>query len=138
MIDEDDENIVKAPFTDEQVRILNKSQEMGYQHPYTCQCSGENILIATNAGWVCPKKCGYTQDWAHKFSLNEEHINLMKHLFASKISMEIDDYTAFVDSLPEEKRALIVNVFSLFWKTLLVDRERAEKMLDDINEMRAG
>lgn len=72
------EDKLKAPFNDDQVEKLNKYQEHGFFHPFTC-CSagteekcerrngkGEGILIATNEGWVCP--CGeYKQNWAHTF-----------------------------------------------------------------------
>ena len=69
---------IKAPFTDEQVKKLNKFQNNGKWHPFTC-CSPSNVkeclrkkggneglLIATNEGWVCP--CGKEkQDWAWDF-----------------------------------------------------------------------
>ena len=69
---------VTAPFTDEQVEQLNRFQQAGRFHPFTC-CStgpadicerrlhtGDGELIATADGWVCP--CGhYTQTWAHGF-----------------------------------------------------------------------
>ena len=83
----EEDNIIKAPFTKEQVENLNKYQKSNLFHPFTC-CSPENIseclratkeingefikgtsdgkLIATEDGWVCP--CGkYKQNWAHKF-----------------------------------------------------------------------
>lgn len=77
-----------APFTDEQVEALNKSQQNGMFHGFTC-CSPEDIkectrageivdghyvpgtseglLTATNEGWVCP--CGKMplQKWAFAF-----------------------------------------------------------------------
>lgn len=69
----------KAPWTPERVEYLNKLQDSGIVHPYTCnrepaECevkhrapeehSKDGILIATTDGWVCP--CGkYKQDWAH-------------------------------------------------------------------------
>ena len=71
---------IKTPFSSEQVKNLNKFQESGEFHPFTCdrsfeECevnkvprdfSKDGILIATEKGWVCP--CGrYTQDWAHGF-----------------------------------------------------------------------
>lgn len=68
---------INAPFTEEQVRQLNESQEKSYMHPYTCMSyngckrseqTNEGTLIATIEGWVCP--CGkYKQNWAHDFSL---------------------------------------------------------------------
>lgn len=66
--------IVKAPFTDEQVRCLEKWQE--YEHPFTCsrdscrQSPNEGALTPTNSGWRCENEgCSYTQDWAHDFML---------------------------------------------------------------------
>lgn len=57
---------VKAPFTTEQVRALNRWQSLGYVHEFTCECGRR--LTATPAGWVCVgKDCDYTQDWAHDF-----------------------------------------------------------------------
>lgn len=67
-------DIIESPFTKEQVTQLNNYQNSGKFHPFTCggehckrsEREDEGILIATEAGWVCP--CGkYTQQWAHKF-----------------------------------------------------------------------
>ncbi|HSW65462.1 MAG TPA: hypothetical protein VLH56_19455 [Dissulfurispiraceae bacterium] len=56
----------RAPWTDEQCRILNEFQVDGRFHPYTCgTCPSSPTLIATRAGWRCPY-CGYRQDWAHE------------------------------------------------------------------------
>lgn len=56
---------IKAPWTDEQVAVLNACQASGRMHPYTCGVdSNHRVLLATAAGWVC-QDCGYTQDWAH-------------------------------------------------------------------------
>lgn len=73
-----DPNMVKAPFTLDQVKNLNEYQSLGKWHPFTCcspddisECqrksgASEGILLATEEGWICP--CGkYTQDWAHHF-----------------------------------------------------------------------
>ena len=83
---------ITAPFTPAQVQVLNERQvhvdgSMPI-HSFTCPNRGEGItydaagiaddwaathgteggdrgiLIATEAGWVCPH-CGYRQDWAH-------------------------------------------------------------------------
>lgn len=58
-----------VPWTQEQIDALNKWQKCGYVHPYTCggKIDGKDCredLIATKDGWVCPKNCGYTQNWA--------------------------------------------------------------------------
>lgn len=63
--------MVKAPFTEQQVKSLNDFQESGCFHPFTCggktkegkDCRAD--LVATKEGWICPAGCGYTQDWAH-------------------------------------------------------------------------
>ena len=65
--------LVKAPWTDEEVAKLNEFQETSWMHPFTCvfrgdDHEGEGVLVATNAGWVCPQ-CEYTQNWAHDFML---------------------------------------------------------------------
>jgi len=64
-------DIIKAPFTPEEVEQLNKWQQAGYVHPFTCpkeHLSDANELIATPEGWKCPDpKCGYTQHWAHNY-----------------------------------------------------------------------
>ena len=64
---------IRAPWTQEQVDRLNEYQRAGAFHPFTCprehSCSerlyGAVELVATVDGWVCPKDCDYTQDWAH-------------------------------------------------------------------------
>ena len=64
--------MIKAPWTDEQVKNLNDYQGAGVFHPFTC--GGTNCredLVATPTGWVCPK-CDYTQNWAHDFMLTGE------------------------------------------------------------------
>ena len=72
-------DIIKAPFTDEQVKNLNIYQKAGRFHPFTCANRDENhehddVLVATNEGWICPI-CGYKQDWAHKFMADTEFNN---------------------------------------------------------------
>lgn len=62
-------SIIKAPFTDEQVKNLNDYQESGIMHEFTCGNQNHPMgqarcLVATKDGWVCPG-CNYTQDWAH-------------------------------------------------------------------------
>ncbi len=61
-------------FTPEEVISLNEYQNSGAFHPFTCggdrtddqHLDGEGLLVATEAGWICPY-CGYTQNWAHEF-----------------------------------------------------------------------
>lgn len=61
---------VVAPWTPEQVDSLNRYQESGLMHPYTCPNRDDHcdaVLVATADGWIC-RPCGYTQDWAHPWS----------------------------------------------------------------------
>jgi len=68
-------DIIKAPFTDDQIASLNAYQKSLHVHPYTCGNDhmgvhftvDDRILIADLFGWHCPK-CSYLQDWAHVFS----------------------------------------------------------------------
>ena len=72
---------VNAPWTNEQVKVLNQSQQRTDLHPFTCPNRGDGkhgwlwgdhgTLIATPDGWICPA-CGYTQNWAYEIQLEEE------------------------------------------------------------------
>lgn len=63
--------IIKTPWSAEQIEALNRYQKIGLMHPYTCgenrkdenHLDGEGVLIATVNGWICPY-CDYRQDWA--------------------------------------------------------------------------
>jgi hypothetical protein len=66
-------DIVKAPWTDQQVANLNRWQTCGHVHPFTCpnhaKASQDGVifvtsLVAQHDGWHCPD-CAYTQTWAH-------------------------------------------------------------------------
>jgi hypothetical protein len=57
-----------APFTDEEVRILDLWQKNDYLHPYTC-CD-HKPMTATSEGLKCDD-CGKLQEWVHDFSLRE-------------------------------------------------------------------
>lgn len=51
-----------APWTVEEVELLNDEQLLGKTHPYTCD-QGHN-LIALMSGWVCSNPiCEYTQNY---------------------------------------------------------------------------
>jgi hypothetical protein len=66
-----DETVIMKPFTPDQVEWLNRFQNDGRFHPFTCGCDGcRSVLVATEEGWVCPD-CDYTQDWAHGFMAQE-------------------------------------------------------------------
>ena len=63
---------IKAPFTPEQVLALNRWQNAGYIHEFTCANRGDGkhgdgngVLIATVRGWIC-QFCDYEQDWCHE------------------------------------------------------------------------
>lgn len=60
----DEMKIIKAPWTQEQVRLLTERQHDITQHPYTCLLS--HVLLPTTFGWVCLNdNCvDYKQDWA--------------------------------------------------------------------------
>ena len=62
---------IRAPWTSEQVEALNRFQQRGGMHPFTCgldRHGNAKVLIATEYGWRCPDdECDYTQDWAHAF-----------------------------------------------------------------------
>lgn len=63
-------DIKKAPFTQEEIDVLNEHQRNHEFHPYTCggnrkdakHLDGEGVLVATEDGWICPF-CDYKQDW---------------------------------------------------------------------------
>lgn len=66
---ETDPNILRAPWSSEQVTALNLFQQRGGAHPFTCGASRHldqsPVLDATHSGWICPDPaCDYTQDWA--------------------------------------------------------------------------
>lgn len=82
----DDQDIITAAFTSEQVQHLNEYQThtaggLPAFHPFTCgnRSDGKHgteggdigVLIATEDGWVCPH-CDYTQKWAHGFMAGQE------------------------------------------------------------------
>ena len=75
--------IIKTPWTSEQVEVLNHYQKSGLMHPYTCggnrkderHLDGEGILVATENGWICPF-CDYKQGWAGKFSIKINEIEI--------------------------------------------------------------
>ena len=64
-------DVIRAPWSEEQVRNLNAWQTRGNVHPYTCTgdhgSQRDRVLLAREEGWIC-RECGYTQDWAWEFS----------------------------------------------------------------------
>lgn len=80
-------DIIKAPFTDEQVRNLNEYQKLGFVHEFTCVNKHEDrTLVATNDGWICPS-CDYKQNWCHTFMTNVEEIKSNRDKFWSNIGI---------------------------------------------------
>ena len=84
-------NKIQAPFSDEQIKNLNKFQDLGQMHPFTCggnrtddahkkyaEIHGGDYgqLIATKEGWICPV-CDYKQNWAHDFMAQDIANNIM-------------------------------------------------------------
>jgi hypothetical protein len=59
-------DVVNAPWTDKQVANLNRWQQCGHVHPFTCpnHHAASRVLIAESDGWHC-HGCEYTQPWAH-------------------------------------------------------------------------
>lgn len=81
---------ITAPFTPEQVEQLNRFQQLGITHPFTCATPKKHkpahpalrtpvhdVLIATTEGWKCPI-CDYTKNWAHAFMADKEMIDKME------------------------------------------------------------
>jgi hypothetical protein len=60
---------IRAPFTPEQIDVLNRYQANDMVHPYTCEHwhgdpAERRNLVATKDGWIC-RYCDYRQSWAH-------------------------------------------------------------------------
>lgn len=83
-----DEGIALAPWTPEQVEALNRFQQSGRFHPFTCPTAHPEgrDLVAAEDGWHCPR-CPYTQDWAHAFQAARE---LPESPFAAEKTMATD------------------------------------------------
>lgn len=65
-----DNQIIEAPWTDEQVTALNHYQQDGHGHPFTGKRypdGTERILIATNLGWIAEEGGPVIQTWAWEF-----------------------------------------------------------------------
>ena len=71
-----------APWSPEQIKNLTEYQKIQPLHPFTCGCSGDVILTPTTDGWVCPKGCGYVQDWAYDYMANGEAVKVHKDMMA--------------------------------------------------------
>ena len=59
-----------APWTPQQVENLNRWQNAGHVHPFTCPNDHDDrVLVADEDGWHCPT-CDYAQNWAHEWMLS--------------------------------------------------------------------
>jgi hypothetical protein len=67
-------DFVFAPFTNQQVELLNQFQGSGKFHSFTCGSDNcRSILIATTNGWICPN-CDYKQNWCHSFMVKTTNV----------------------------------------------------------------
>jgi hypothetical protein len=65
--------VVRAPWTPEQVDALEKRQIRADRHPYTCGEHSSLPLVPTRLGWMCWKPgCSYRQDWAHAADMDTQ------------------------------------------------------------------
>lgn len=79
---------IEAPWTDDQVSVLNQFQSGRLFHPFTCggdrtdaahrayqaEHGGDfGQLVADKDGWHCPV-CDYRQNWAHGFMADRDVI----------------------------------------------------------------
>lgn len=93
---------IEAPWTDQQVKALNKYQTCEYNHPFTCGNEGCNhvTLIAITDGWICPKCKKWVQTWAWDFMTTD----LWKQIHgvcspesSKKVQDLLDDLETFTD-----------------------------------------
>ena len=94
--------IIRAPWTPEQVATLNRFQREGGMHPFTCggdHWLGTPHLEATPDGWLCPyPDCDYTQDWAHAFMLRPEGWPSSRVVGHATIGVRVEAATEATDS----------------------------------------
>jgi ribosomal protein L37AE/L43A len=63
-------DIIKAPWTPEQITKLESFQKDHRVHPYTCTAGhSHGVLRPTTNGWICDI-CGYQQDWVSSACLD--------------------------------------------------------------------
>lgn len=58
-------SVVVAPWTNDQVVILESYQNNNKFHSYVCE--NGHKLVPTNDGWICALCPEYTQDWCCAF-----------------------------------------------------------------------
>lgn len=74
---EADPMILRAPWTEDEVLLLNIHQGNPKFHPFTCgrEHDCHKILKAATEGWVCPEaECDYEQRWALKAMTRVIHL----------------------------------------------------------------
>jgi hypothetical protein len=59
-------DVVRTPWSEDQLASLRGYQTCGYLHPYTCGRCGSLLYVEAD-GWRCSGD-DYAQDWAHRFS----------------------------------------------------------------------
>lgn len=63
--------VIRIPWNDMVVTLLNRFQDDDSHHGYTCGVHSTQKLVATRVGWICPLgSCTYRQHWAHASSIN--------------------------------------------------------------------
>jgi hypothetical protein len=60
--------LLRAKWTEDQVRSLNAYQQSAALHPFTC--NNGHALVAGADGWTCHVCAHYKQDWCHDFMTN--------------------------------------------------------------------
>jgi hypothetical protein len=111
---------IKSPWTPEQVEQLNKWQQAGWVHPFTCgnehPLDGdkqENTLIATAmpCGWICPG-CLYTQNWCHDYMLDPVSLAISHPKYISKMVLpELEAFTAGVREIVKKSPGEAISGF---------------------------
>jgi hypothetical protein len=97
-----------APFTFEQTENLNRFQQNGIMHPFTCggertdkwHLDGEGVLLATRGGWLC-LFCGYKQDWCWEFMTKDQPEKDERFGFRSLTEDEIKSVKGFEKEMSE-------------------------------------
>lgn len=79
-------SMIYAPFSEEQVENINRFQQSGLAHPFTCGKRDQathpwehgdfGILRATEEGFVCDY-CDYKQWWAYDFMADPETLDVL-------------------------------------------------------------
>ena len=73
-------HVSRAPWTPEEVQLLNEFQDVKPMHPFTCgegksdAHDHEVILVAQEDGWHCPE-CEYIQDWCWPWMASGEWLS---------------------------------------------------------------